>query len=116
MAESQAHFTHFNPDFAVAPQLGPDDMAAVAAAGFRSVINNRPDGEGGPSQPANADIEKAARALGLEYRYQPVNGAAIQPQDVQTFSALVETLPGPVLAFCRTGTRCGNLFRLASAQ
>lgn len=116
MAESQAQFTHFNPDFAVAPQLAADDMAAVAAAGFRSVINNRPDGEGGPSQPSNAEIEQAARALGLEYRYQPVNGAAILPQDVQTFAELVETLPGPVLAFCRTGTRCGNLFRLASAQ
>ena len=103
MAESQAPFTHFNPNFAVAPQLAPEDMAAVAAAGFRSVINNRPDGEGGPSQPASADIEKAARALGLEYRHQPVNGAAIQQQDVETFSELVETLPGPVLAFCRTG-------------
>ncbi len=116
MSETTPAFSHFNPNFAVAPQLAPDDMAAVAAAGFRSVINNRPDGEGGPSQPANADIERAARAAGLEYRYQPVNGAAIQPQDVATFSDLVENLPGPVLAFCRSGTRCGNLFRLASAQ
>ncbi len=108
--------TQVNEQFAVSPQLTPTDMAAVAAAGYKSVINNRPDGEGGPDQPASADIEAAARAAGLEYRHQPVNGANIQPQDVQTFGELLDTLPQPTLAFCRTGTRCGVLWRNARGQ
>jgi len=113
---SSASFTHLTDQFAVAPQLAADDMAAVAAAGFKSVINNRPDFEGGPDQPTHADIEKAARAAGLEYRYQPVVGTNIQAQDVATFGELVQSLPQPVLAFCRTGTRCTVLFRAASGQ
>ena len=60
-------------DVCVAPQLTPESMAAAAQAGFRSVVNNRPDFEGGAEQPANADIEAAARAAGLEYRYLPVS-------------------------------------------
>jgi len=116
MSDPSAPFTRITEQFAVAPQLAPADMAAIAAAGFKSVINNRPDFEGGPQQPANADIERAAREAGLEYRYQPVNGANIQPQDVATFDQLLQTLPGPVLAFCRTGTRCGILYRAASGQ
>ena len=114
MADSTLPIIRITEQFAVAPQLAPEDMAGLAAAGFRSVINNRPDGEGGPSQPLNADIEQAARAAGLEYRYQPVNGAAIQPQDVATFGELLQSLPGPVLAFCRSGTRSGNLYRAAT--
>ena len=58
----------------VAPQLAPEAMAEAAAAGFKSVINNRPDFEGGPTQPTNASIEAAARAAGLEYAFLPVAG------------------------------------------
>ena len=61
-----------SPDVAVAPQLTPEAMAEAAAQGFRSVINNRPDFEGGADQPTSAAIEAAARAAGLEYRYLPV--------------------------------------------
>ncbi len=109
-------FTHLTEQFAVAPQLSAHDMAAVAAAGFKSVINNRPDFEGGPDQPTHIEIERAAREAGLEYRYQPVVGSNIQQQDVDTFNDLLHTLPEPVLAFCRTGTRCSVLFRAASGQ
>lgn len=100
----------------VTGQLTPDDMQRVAEAGFKSVINNRPDFEGGADQPRSADIEKAALAAGLKYYYQPVNGANIQADDIDTFGSLLQTLPGPVLAFCRTGTRSGNLFHAATAQ
>ena len=112
---STPSFTQLSEQLAVAPQLSAADMQAVAAAGFKSVINNRPDFEGGPDQPANVDIEQAAKAAGLEYRYQPVNGAAIQSGDVATFRELITSLPGPVLAFCRTGTRCSVLFRAATS-
>lgn len=113
---SNPSFTSLSDRVAVAPQLAAADMQAVAAAGYKSVINNRPDFEGGPDQPTSADIEQAARAAGLEYRYQPVVGSNIQPQDVATFGELIHDLPGPVLAFCRTGTRCSVLFRAATGQ
>jgi len=101
--------------FAVAPQLSPADMAGVAAAGYKSVIINRPDYEGGPDQPTAADVSEAARQAGLQIEYQPVIGSAMTADDVVRFAELLRTLPGPVLAYCRTGTRCTNLF-VASQQ
>lgn len=102
-------------DFAVAPQLAAQDMAAVAAAGFRSVIINRPDHEGGPDQPTAAEVATAARAAGLRVEYQPVVSGAMTADDVARFAELLQTLPAPVLAYCRTGTRCTVLYRAATA-
>lgn len=102
--------------FAVAPQLSPDDMHAVAEAGFKSVIINRPDREGGPDQPASADVMAAGEAAGLAMRYQPVISGAMTQEDVERFSSLLQTLPQPILAFCRTGTRCANLYRAATGN
>jgi uncharacterized protein (TIGR01244 family) len=99
--------------FAVAPQLGPQDMQAVAEAGYRSVIINRPDGEGGPEQPASADVIAAAKEAGLAVEYQPVVSGAMTEQDVERFRQLLATLPAPVLAYCRTGTRCTHLYNAA---
>lgn len=113
---SNSLFTRLSDQFAVAPQLSAADMADIAAAGFKSVINNRPDFEGGPQQPVHDEIERAAREAGLEYRYQPVSGSNIQQHDVDTFGELLESLPGPVLAFCRTGTRCTVLYRAATSK
>ncbi|HEX2012724.1 MAG TPA: TIGR01244 family sulfur transferase [Roseateles sp.] len=103
-----------NPEFCVAPQLDPTAMAEAAAAGFRSVINNRPDYEGGPDQPTSAQIEAAARAAGLEYRYLPVNGAYQSPEEIAAFRELIDSLPRPILAFCRSGARSTKLFTAAS--
>jgi uncharacterized protein (TIGR01244 family) len=102
-------------DVAAAGQLLPDDMACVARAGYRSVINNRPDGEGGDSQPAEAALRRAAAAAGLAYAYQPVSGASIGAREAETFAALVARLPKPVLAFCRSGARSRRLHELAQA-
>ena len=103
-----------NADFAVAPQLHPSDMAAVAAAGFKSVIINRPDYEGGADQPTAADVCTAARAAGLEVEYQPVVSGAMTAQDVERFTELLTNLPKPILAYCRSGTRCTVLYRAAT--
>jgi uncharacterized protein (TIGR01244 family) len=103
-----------SPDVCVAPQLGPEAMAAVAEAGFKSVINNRPDFEGGPGQPTNASIEEAARAAGLAYAFLPVAPGYQTPEEIARFAELLASLPHPVLAFCRTGTRSGKLFRAAT--
>jgi uncharacterized protein (TIGR01244 family) len=102
-------------DVAVAPQLTPDAMAEAAAAGFRSVINNRPDFEGGPDQPTNASIEAAARAAGLEYVWLPVASGFQSDAEIARFAELVATLPKPILAFCRSGARSGRLWQ-ASLQ
>ena len=101
-------------DVSVAPQLGPEAMEAVAHAGFRSVINNRPDFEGGPGQPTNASIEDAARAAGLAYAFLPVAPGHQTPEEVARFAELLASLPKPVLAFCRSGNRSGKLFRAAT--
>ena len=97
-------------DLSVAPQLEPATMAEIAAAGFKSVINNRPDFEGGPSQPTHASLEAAAVQAGLGYAYLPVNPAVQTPEEVARFAELLAKLPKPVLAFCRTGTRSTKLY------
>ena len=102
------------PEFCVAPQLEPAAMAAAAAAGFRSVINNRPDFEGGTDQPTSAVIEAAALAAGLEYRHLPVNGAYQSPEEIEAFKLLIDSMPKPILAFCRSGARSTRLYAAAS--
>jgi len=102
------------PEFCVAPQLEPAAMAEAAAAGFRSVINNRPDFEGGADQPTSAAVEAAARAAGLEYHHLPVNGAYQSPEEIEAFKQLIDSLPKPILAFCRSGARSTRLFAAAS--
>lgn len=99
--------------FATAPQIGPQDLVEIAAMGFKTVVNNRPDGEGGPEQPANAEIEAAAKAAGLNYAYLPVISGQITEQQARDFAHLLATAPGPLLAFCRSGARSQNLYQLA---
>src|SRR5690606_1164222 len=70
-------FNALSKDFAVAPQLTAEDMQAVADAGFKSVIINRPDFEGGPDQPSSAEVMNAARVAGLNIEYQPVVSGAM---------------------------------------
>lgn len=91
------------PDFAVAPQIALEDMAEAAARGFRLVINNRPDGES-PDQPTSAQMQAAAETANLAYRYIPVRGGP-GPGEVAAVQAALAEAEGPVLAFCRSGTR-----------
>ncbi|MGB3461286.1 MAG: TIGR01244 family sulfur transferase [Rhodanobacter lindaniclasticus] len=98
----------------VSAQIDVDDIAALAAQGFRGVVNNRPDGEE-PGQPDNATLESAARAAGLAWRHIPVTGMPIAPATLHEFSAALEELPGPLLAFCRSGTRSCALWALQAS-
>jgi uncharacterized protein (TIGR01244 family) len=101
-------------DVCVAGQLTPEAMVYTAAAGFRSVVNNRPDFEHGPDQPTNAAIEAAARAAGLEYRFLPVDGRWQSPEQIAAFARLLRELPRPLLVFCRSGARSARLFQSAT--
>ena len=96
----------------VTPQVLPEDMPAIAATGVRSIINNRPDFEGGAGQPTSAQLEAAARAAGLDYRYLPVPPAGHTPEQARSMVDAVEALPQPVVAFCRTGRRSAALYRM----
>ena len=100
-------------DVCVAPQLNAEAMAEAARLGFKSVVNNRPDFEGGPDQPTSADIAAAAKAAGLEYRFLPVAGGYQSPEEAAQMARLLQELPRPMLMFCRSGARSARLYALA---
>lgn len=101
-------------ELSVSPQIAVSDLTGVKAAGFRSVVCHRPDGEG-VDQPLFREIAKAARAEGLEVRHQPIVSGKMSDADAIAFDALFRELPKPVLAFCRTGTRSASLWSLTEA-
>lgn len=103
-----------SPDFSVSAQVDPEEFEALAAAGFRSVISNRPEGEE-PGQPSWEQIAAAAQAAGMEARHIPVTPGAYGDEDVSRFAAALEEMPGPVLGFCRTGTRAASMWALSQA-
>jgi uncharacterized protein (TIGR01244 family) len=103
-----------NDDVSVAPQISPDDMPAIKAAGFTTVINNRPDGEA-PDQPSSDVMKAAAEAAGLSYHFIPLGRDGVSPQMVDEERAVLEGSDGPVLAFCRSGTRSTTLWALTQA-
>lgn len=101
-------------ELSVAPQICVDDVAAIAAAGFRAVICNRPDGESS-DQPCCEAIEASVKASGMAWRMQPVRSGGVTQADADAFGALLAELPKPVLAYCRSGTRCASLWCLSEA-
>lgn len=106
-------FRQVTPDFSVAGQLTPDDVARAAAAGFRTILNNRPEGEGADQSPG-AEIEAAAKAQGLTYRALPFGGPP-PPAIVAETALLLDAAPGPVLAYCRSGARSIMAWAMAQA-
>ena len=102
------------PTISVAPQIAADDIAGLAEQGYRAVICNRPDGEGA-DQPNFAEIARACAAAGLEAAYLPVISGKVWDNDAAAFAALMDRLPKPVLAYCRTGTRSTTLWALCEA-
>jgi len=105
--------TCHNDQFGTLGHIDASHLAEIAQQGYKSVINNRPDGEGGPNQPSNASIQAEAEKLGLNYVYLPVVPGAFTPAEVLEMARLLKTMPGPILAFCRSGARSTNLYHLA---
>ena len=105
--------TCHNAQFGTLGQIDPSHLAEIAKQGYKSVINNRPDFEEGPHQPTNASIVAEAEKLGLNYVYLPVMPGSFTPEEVQEMARLLKTMPGPILAFCRSGARSTNLYHLA---
>ena len=96
-------FRRVTDSLSVSPQIAVDDLTRAADEGFVLVINNRPDDEE-PGQPSSAQIEAAAKAAGLDYVHIPVRGGPTHDQ-VDAVRRAFEEADGPVLAFCRSGTR-----------
>lgn len=99
----------------VSSQITPKDLITAKEQGFRSIICNRPDGEGA-DQPTFQEIADAASAIGLETRYVPVIAGKVSDGDASTFDAAMSELPGPILGYCRTGTRSATLWSLVEAK
>ena len=98
----------------VSQQIAASDLRAIADAGFRAVVCNRPDGEGS-DRPNFSEIEVAARALGIEAHYLPVESGKVGDGEAAQFVELMQVLPKPVLAYCRTGMRAATLWALSEA-
>jgi len=107
-------FKQITPFLSVSAQLGIGDIGIAAAHGFKSIVNNRPDGES-DDQPEAAALEQAAIANGLAYRHVPVVSGKVTDDDVEAFAEAMGELRGPVLAFSRTGTRSSTLWALSEA-
>ena len=100
---------------AVAPQIAVEDIPEIARLGFKTVVANRPDAEE-PGQPAMDDIKQAVEQAGLTWVYQPVESGNILDSDVDTFDEMIHSADRPVLAFCRSGTRCTVLWALSASR
>lgn len=101
--------------FSVAPNLTENDFPALAAAGYKTIINNRHDGEE-PNQLTAAQAQKLAEENGLSYLHIPIAIQAITPTDVEQFSNALKTNPRPILAHCKTGTRSCLLWAMTTAK
>jgi uncharacterized protein (TIGR01244 family) len=97
-----------SPLVGASEQILPEDVPAIAAAGYRVIFNNRPDGEA-PGQPSSVEIAAAAAAHGLEYRFLAVTAMSFPGAPLAEIAAAFDE-GGPVLAFCRSGTRSTNLW------
>lgn len=108
-------FRTLTDDVLVAPQIDTDAVAEAARLGVRLIVNNRPEGES-PDQVPGEAIEAAARAAGLDYVAIPVTHAGFSQPQVDAMAKALETASGPVLAYCRSGTRSTLLWSLAEAK
>jgi sulfide:quinone oxidoreductase len=106
--------TRIDETFSSTPQIDVDDLAKIKAAGFKSVICNRPDDEDGGAHPDHVLLESTAKKLGLEFFYLPVVPGQMTDVHVAQFKTAIETLPSPILGYCRLGMRAKTLYQRAN--
>lgn len=102
-------YRQISEDYSVSPQITPEEVAEIRNAGFKSVICNRPDDEQ-PGQPSAENVRAAVEAAGLKFRFIPVISGQMTMDNLQDMAKALDELPGPVFAYCRSGTRCTNLY------
>ena len=111
---SELDIRPLTPDYAVSPQIAPEDLTAIAQAGYTTVINNRPDSENPPELHSDAMAAAAADA-GLTYVDNPFGSMGLGLDTIERQAKAIESATGPVLAFCRSGTRSATIWAFASA-
>lgn len=109
-----SEFHRVTERLSVAPQITPGDLSAAAAQGFVRVVCNRPDGEG-PGQPSGAEMKAAAQAAGMDFVHIPFAGMPDAATADAVFTAISGS-PGPVLAYCRSGTRSITAWALGALR
>ena len=102
-----------SPVLSVSEQIRPEDVAVLFAAGFKSIVCNRPDGEE-LGQPTSDSVREACERNGIAFHMIPMPGSAVSPGTLQQFLDGIRNADGPVLGYCRTGTRSAILWQLAS--
>ncbi len=105
---------HLASGLSISGQIHPDQMSEIKTSGFRAIICNRPDGEGS-DQPLFADIQRAAQAMGIEAHYLAAESGKVTDEQGVAFGKLFESLPKPVLAYCRSGMRSTTMWALSQA-
>jgi uncharacterized protein (TIGR01244 family) len=108
-------FRRLTAQLQVSPQIGLAEVAEAAAQGVTLIVNNRPEGESDDQTPG-PDIEAAAQAAGLGYVAIPVTHAGFSGPQVTAMAEALNGASGPVLAYCRSGTRSTLLWALAEAS
>ena len=108
-------FRTLTADYSVAPQISVEDVAAAKSAGFAMIVNNRPDGEE-PSAPQGDEIAHAAAAEGLAYAAIPIGHSGFSHAQIDALDKLLAAATGPILAYCRSGTRSTHLWALTRAR
>ena len=108
-------FRTIDPSFLAAPQIAVEDVATAAALGVTTIVNNRPDGEE-PSAPQGDAIAAACAAHGIAYVAIPVTHSGFSHPQIDALAAAMAGSSGPILAYCRSGTRSTNLWALTRAR
>lgn len=108
--EKKVNFKNIDKDYAVSGQILPDQMAAVSAAGFKSIVCARPDNED-YGQPSFNDVARAAEQNGIQIVHVPVSGMVSQGAFMR-FEEAMKSMPKPVLAYCRSGGRAASLYQM----
>jgi len=104
-----------SPFLSISPQIYPAHIEKIARAGFKTIINNRPDKET-DDQPMAAELAAEAAKNGIVFVNQPVIPGRVSLEDALDFAAELDRAKGPVLAFCRSGTRCTTLWAMKEAR
>jgi uncharacterized protein (TIGR01244 family) len=109
------NLTMIEEGFSVGGQIEPGHMKALADKGIRGIICNRPDGESA-GQPKFAEVEAAAKQLGIEIRYIPIVPGQAGIAELEAFRDALATMPGPILAYCRSGARSNGMFNAVKSH
>jgi len=109
------HLMELTPGLAAAGALSRDDIEALAAAGVKTIINNRPDGED-PGQLPAEEARRLCAAHGIAYHHIPFVGATLTRGDIDAFDALLKSEPQPMVAHCRSGTRSTMIWALTRVR